>query len=164
MRLYLIRHAIAEDPRDGVSDHDRALTPKGRAKFGRALAGMKRLGVRADVVLHSPKRRTVETAEMFGPVARGRLVVSESLVREPGDELLVQLSNAATVACVGHQPHLTELAARLLFGTQGTGDEFELKKGGLMVLEGDPSYRGMTMLGMYTPRDLRLMGRTGRRL
>jgi phosphohistidine phosphatase len=59
MDLYLIRHAIAED---GDDDDARPLSAKGAKKFKQAVKGLRALGVRFDRVLHSPRRRAVETA------------------------------------------------------------------------------------------------------
>ena len=43
LRLYLIRHASADEPREGQSDADRALTREGIETFQKAAAGIARL-------------------------------------------------------------------------------------------------------------------------
>ncbi len=157
MKLYLIRHAIAADePRD--DDPKRPLTKEGRQKFEQVVEGLDALGVRFDRLFHSPWLRAVQTAELLAPLAKGELHVSPELAEPPGRELLQALERE-TVAAVGHQPWLTELIALLLSGSVEGGLRYELKKGGVALLEGEPKPGAMVLRGLYSPRLLRLAGR-----
>src|SRR4030095_5411249 len=92
MRLTLVRHAIAEDPRAGLRDAARAPTDERRERFAEEVRGLRRLDVRFERLLHSPLRRALETAELLAPLVEERLEVSALLAASPGPELLEQLS------------------------------------------------------------------------
>ncbi|HEY1086687.1 MAG TPA: histidine phosphatase family protein [Archangium sp.] len=150
MQLTLIRHAIAEP---GADDAARPLTKKGRRRFERAVETLDELGVRFDRVLHSPKRRAVETAELLAPILDGELVSTPLLARAPGVELWALLTSER-LGVVGHEPHLSALLSWLITG-EADGSAFELKKGGVAQLEGEPSPGGMKLKALFTPRVLR---------
>ncbi|MFT3837050.1 MAG: histidine phosphatase family protein [Myxococcaceae bacterium] len=102
MKLYLTRHAIAEDePRD--EDHLRPLTEEGREKFEQVVDGLDALGVRVDKLLYSPWLRAVETAELMSKLVAGDTQVCAQLAEPPGRGLLAELKGDP-IALVGHQP------------------------------------------------------------
>lgn len=154
MELFLIRHAIAED---GADDAARPLSAEGKKRFRREVKGLEALGVRFDRLLHSPRRRAVETAELLASLVDGECEVSALLTAAPSDELLAQL-HGRTVALVGHEPHLSALLAWLLVGAPGRG-AFVLKKGGVARLEGKPAPGGMRLVALLPPKVLRELGR-----
>ena len=147
----LIRHAIAED---GPDDAARPLSKEGRRRFRKSVATLERLGGRFERVLHSPKRRALETAELLRPVCDGNFEVTPLLTQPPGDALL-PLLDVHELAVVGHAPHLSALLAWLVVGDAKFGPRFELKKGAVAPLEGDPTPRGMVLRALWTPRVLR---------
>jgi phosphohistidine phosphatase len=153
MRLCLIRHAIAEDARPGLCDEARALTAKGRERFAKEVRGLERLGFRFERLVHSPLRRARETAELLAPLSEGELVPSALLAEAPGAELVASLAGAE-LALVGHEPWLTELAGLLIGAPAG----LELKKGGVLVLEGQPRAGGMQLVQALAPATLRALG------
>src|SRR5689334_2900287 len=65
MELYFLRHGIAADtgPEDS-GDAGRPLTEEGIDKLKEAARGLRRLGVRPDVLLSSPLVRARQTAEI----------------------------------------------------------------------------------------------------
>ena len=71
MELTLVRHAIAED---GADDAARPLSKRGRQRFEDVVQELDSLGVRFDRILHSPKRRAVETAELLAGLCEGSQV------------------------------------------------------------------------------------------
>jgi phosphohistidine phosphatase len=150
MHLAIIRHGVAED---GADDFSRALTARGRKRFKAVVAGLGELGQRFELVLHSPKVRALETAELLAPLAE-RLEVTTLLARAPSPALL-DLLKADPMAVVGHEPHLSALAAWLTLGDQSLGKAFELKKGGVLHLEGTPNPGGMRLTGLLAPRFFR---------
>jgi phosphohistidine phosphatase len=154
MELFLVRHAIAEEPREGLEDAERALTPRGRSRFKRAARGLARLGVDLKLLLYSPWRRAAETAELLGRLAPER-ASTELLARPPDDELLalVASKDAPRLGLVGHEPWLSELAGWLLVGERR--GFLALKKGGVIWLSGEPTPGGMQLRAFYTPRVLR---------
>ena len=126
MDLFLIRHAIAEERRAGLPDADRALTNKGRARFEAMVESLDRAGVRFDRVYHSPwlhfKKggiawlRAVQTAELLEPITAGPLMVAEGLAQPPEPDFFACLEGKR-VACVGHEPWLSDALSLLTTGT-----------------------------------------------
>lgn len=151
MELFLIRHASAED---GEDDDARALADRGQRRFREVVRGLDALGVRFDRVLHSPKLRAVQTAELLAPLVDGEVEVTALLAQAPGKALLAQVSGEA-VALVGHQPWLGELLGLLVAGDARHGERFELKKGAVARLEGDCAPGAMRLLGLLQPGTLR---------
>ncbi len=150
MELTIIRHAIAED---GEDDAARPLSKKGRRRFEESVKAMRELGLRFDKILHSPKKRAVETAELLAVLCDGPLQATPLLAKEPGVELW-NLLDGTSLAVVGHEPHLSALLAWLVTG-EPNGGRFELKKGGVAQLVGEPEPAGMTLCTLLSPKVLR---------
>src|SRR5690349_4502486 len=108
-RLYVVRHAVAEEKREGLPDAERALTGKGRSQFRKAAKAFRAMDVSLDRLLHSPKRRAVETAEPLARYVEGDTVAIAALARAPDAALLDEI-RGETVAVVGHEPFLGQLA------------------------------------------------------
>ncbi|MBI5897232.1 MAG: histidine phosphatase family protein [Desulfobacterales bacterium] len=118
--LSLIRHAKSSWKFPGLADADRPLSNRGRheaALMGRALAER---GFTPDRWFSSPALRALRTAEAIAgavgwPIAR--IALEHRLYERSSEEMLALLramdDNAAWVACVGHNPELTDLAYRL---------------------------------------------------
>jgi phosphohistidine phosphatase len=112
MRLYIVRHAKAED---GEPDELRSLTGEGR-ESARALG--KRLaaeGVRPDAVLTSPLLRARETAAEIGKAVGVDPQSDERLSpgATPEDIRASASGRGETVVVVGHQPDCGRAAAAL---------------------------------------------------
>ena len=141
MTLLIIRHGIAMDrdefaktcPDDGL----RPLTKEGRKKMRQAAAGLKSIIKAIDVLVSSPLTRAVETAEIVGEVFRVKASERAELVpsRRPAGllEWLRRQPTDATVAIVGHEPHLGLCASWLLTGLEESHVEF--KKGGVCRID-----------------------------
>lgn len=151
MELTLIRHAIADE---GADDFARPLSKEGRRRFRKSVQTLQRVGVRFARVLHSPKLRALQTAELLRPLCDGEFEVTPLLTHEPGDELLALLDEHE-LAVVGHEPHLSSLLAWLVLGDLEAGHKFELKKGAVARLDGDVVPGGMRLRALWTPRVLR---------
>jgi phosphohistidine phosphatase len=156
--LLVVRHAIAGPAGAGVRDAERELTHEGRQKMRRAVAGLARLELRLDRVLHSPWRRAAQTAELLAPLLAdgGELRACAQLAAEPGPGLLDALGGGR-VAAVGHEPWVSELVAWLAFGRRDLGRGLEFRKGGVARLLGEPCPGGMTLLALWTPATLRAL-------
>lgn len=120
MELYLVRHAEAVEWAEGLDDHVRWLTPKGRKQLQRAAVRLNRKRVRPELVITSPLTRAVQTAELLLPelgkrtqlIADGRLAADATV-----DELLALIKEQEGLDClllVGHEPLLSGLATALL--------------------------------------------------
>jgi phosphohistidine phosphatase len=163
MKVLLIRHAPAvRAGRDGIRDHDRPLTPRGRRRFRQAARGLARIAGRPDILLTSPLTRARETAEIAAAAfKRVTPRIEPALGQDDVDVLVTALKKYrpdATVALVGHEPTLSALLAHLLRMPEGT-DRFIFKKGGvaLVHLPDGPSMPGQ-LRWFVKPRILRSVG------
>jgi phosphohistidine phosphatase len=157
MKLLLIRHALARPAQEGEEDASRPLTARGRRRFRQAVQGLDRIGLRPQLVLHSPYLRAEQTAAMLCPLSDPRLVPCAALAAAPElSGLQAALEGEAVVAMVGHEPWMGEL---LLQG-QAAGAAFPFRKGGVAVLEGDLEAGAMQLRALLPPRLLRALGRT----
>lgn len=116
-RLYIIRHAVAEDAAPGVDDHARRLTKKGRKAFVRLVRSLEEeAGLAIDLVATSPLVRTRETAELLAETlsSQPRIEVVEALAPSSDWRSIVEWTvqrGAAHVAWVGHAPCVGRLVA-----------------------------------------------------
>lgn len=138
MEIYLFRHGIADAPASGVADADRALTAEGREKLNRVLNHARAAGVEPTLILSSPLKRALQTAEMAAEILtyRGRIVRTEALLSEAAPEALwEELRNRRgenAVLAAGHEPHLSMCAAYLL---GCTAINIDMKKGALLRID-----------------------------
>ncbi len=164
MKIMLIRHAGAEPMSEQWEgrDDERPLTQVGIRRFRRAVKGIRRLGLAPTVVLTSPLVRARHSASWLLAGLRQSglsVVVSESLRPDAPPELppeVMDMPSDSLVVLIGHNPHLQHLAVRLLLG-RDEGLRFNLKKGGMMILDiDDPSKPGTATLScLMTQRQLR---------
>jgi phosphohistidine phosphatase len=118
MELILWRHAEAEDAAAG-GDAARALTRRGRKQSARMGDWLKARLSDEWVVLSSPAKRAVQTAEGLGMdfeqrEALGTSASVASILAEAGWP-----EGRHPVLVVGHQPTLGEVAAKLLGAREG---------------------------------------------
>jgi phosphohistidine phosphatase len=135
MQIYLLRHGIAEDPRPATPDADRALTSEGKEKLRRVL---KRAAVGPSLILSSPYKRAVETAEIAADVLgyTGKIVRIEALVPSGSpyavwDELRARREETA-VLLAGHEPLMSSIAAFLL---DSPSLQIDMKKAALVRID-----------------------------
>ncbi len=147
MDLFLIRHAIAEERRTGLPDADRPLTDTGRRRFKQMVEGLDRGAIRFDRVYTSPWTRAVQTAELLAPVTDGELIATEGLAQAP-DPAFFESLRGETIACVGHEPWMSDTLALLTTGDpEGTWIRF--KKGAIAWLRGNPSPASMHLRALW---------------
>lgn len=115
-RLLLVRHAKSSWDDATLADRDRPLAKRGRKAAERVGAHLRRAGLRPDLVLCSPARRTRETAERM-ELGDADLAFEDDLYGAVDDELLSRLrrvpEDASTVAVIGHNPGMQDLAIEL---------------------------------------------------
>jgi phosphohistidine phosphatase len=124
--IWLLRHGEAED---GSPDAERPLTKKGERQSRAAGKALKKLGVKIDACLTSPKVRAAETARLacealdvdprHEPKLAGGPFDAEALAAGLGDDVLL----------VGHDPDFSMAVHSL------TGAQVRMKKGGLAGIE-----------------------------
>jgi phosphohistidine phosphatase len=164
MLLYLLRHGVAIDREDPECppDPERFLTREGVEKTRQVARGLRKLGVKPDLILSSPLVRAVQTAE----IAAAELSYPKEKIRrtellEPdGDpaELMKEISGwkKEEVLCAGHAPQLDEMIAHAV----GVRAAFtSLKKAGAACLEfHSPAASRATLLWLMSPKVLRSLG------
>ena len=162
--IYLVRHAIAaERGRQWPDDTKRPLTHKGAARMRQIVMGLRALGVEFDLVLTSPLVRARQTAELLiaGVRSKPALEVTDALA--PGEPpvkvaaMLAKHAGRCSIALVGHEPGLGELAAWLT----GSNKPFVMKKGGVCRIEvtAMPPARQGQVVWHATPKMLRALAR-----
>ena len=165
MLLYLLRHGIAIDREDPECppDAERSLTREGIEKTREVARGLRKLGVKPDLIISSPLVRAVQTAE----IAAAELSYAKEKIRrtpalEPDAdpaELLKEISRLKKdeVLCAGHAPHLDEMIAQAV----GVRAAFtSLKKAGAACVEFDsPAASRGTLLWLFPPKVLRELGK-----
>jgi len=162
MDLYLVRHAIAQnrDPAKWPDDGKRPLTPEGEERFRRAARGLRRIVPTVQLVLASPFDRAWRTAELLReetgwPKPEPARAIEAGRSPTEGVELLRAHLHAESVALVGHEPNLSELASTLLTGN-ATRLAMDFKKGGVACLGLDELRRGSAILRWFvSPKLLR---------
>lgn len=156
MQIYLLRHGIAEDGAPGRPDSERALTPEGREKLNRVLHRARGAGVTPSLILSSPYRRALETAEAAAGVLgyEGKIVKTRALVPDapPFDtwEEIRKRPQESAILLASHEPLMSTLAAFLLASPALAVD---MKKAALLRVDCDrigPEPRGV-LKWMLTP-------------
>jgi phosphohistidine phosphatase len=164
MDCILFRHGIALDRQDWDGQEAlRPLTPEGKKKTRKALAGLRRIGVVPTHIFSSPLARALETAQLARQTfaMRGDILIRDALLPDaPPDELLAVLAalpEDACVICVGHEPHLGAVACVMLFGKTDGG--LALKKAGSCSVSFDAKPRAGrgTLNWWLTPVQLRTL-------
>jgi phosphohistidine phosphatase len=166
MRLYIVRHAIAEPHgTPGIQDDDRPLTEEGIKKMRQAAEGLRRLDYIPELILSSPLIRARQTADiLLEALGKGiELKILPALAPSGTRQDLYQsiVSNEKkrnSLMLVGHQPSLGEIAGEIIGGSPEC--YIELKKGGACAIELEGSAvppRG-SMIALLTPSILRKIG------
>lgn len=138
MELYILRHGIAEDGKTGQSDADRGLTSEGKKKLRNMLKVARSADVAPALILTSPLRRAVETAEIAvdllgykGDVLKTEALMPSSRPESVWDEIRLH-QDQEQVLLAGHEPLLSQLTAYLL---QSPNLQVDLKKGALVRID-----------------------------
>jgi len=140
MQLYLLRHGIAEEGGVGLNDADRALTAQGRRKLRQVLQAALEAQVKPTLILSSPLKRAVQTAEIVKKVLGYKDEILLTKVLVPGstvelvwEEICVHKEEEALML-VGHNPLFDSLAGYLL---GQVGMELDFKKGAILRVDLD---------------------------
>ena len=129
MRLYFMRHAIAQDATAEIPDEKRQLTDKGISNTQQAARAIKAFGLQPNRFYTSPLTRAYETADIVGKALGITPEVRKEL--SPGFsihavELLTQgLGEDDEVLFVGHEPDMSMTISSL------SGGRVIMKRGGL---------------------------------
>lgn len=159
MLLVLFRHGPAGDPAAwraaGMDDAERPLEDPKKTK--EAAKGLSRLLDGLDLIVSSPLLRAKQTADALAkrfPAAerleRGVLSPAEDPKKT---ERWLRSLKRGSVALVGHEPHLSRLAALVLGGK--TEPFLELKKAGAALID----FKARRLLALYPAGVLRRLCR-----
>jgi len=138
LELYFLRHGIAEDRAPSGRDADRRLTEDGKKKLRRVLDRAAKAGVNPSLILSSPLKRAIETAEIAaealqyqGEIARTGALTPDSAPRDVWAEIRAH-RNQASILLAGHEPLFSHTVAWMLGSTHAM---VEFKKGALMRID-----------------------------
>jgi phosphohistidine phosphatase len=118
--LFLVRHAKSSRDDPALSDKERPLNDRGMRDAVRMGERLARQGVKPDLIVSSPARRALATAEIIARKLDYKvkdIVVDERLYAAALDDLLEVIQEFGDkpnrVMLFGHNPEMTELAHRL---------------------------------------------------
>jgi len=157
MEIYILRHGIAEEPKAGARDADRALTSEGRKKLREVMRVAQKAGVSPSLILSSPYRRAFETAQVAAEILGYREEILQTRALIPSSdpkavwEEIRAHKQAKELLLVGHEPLFGCLVGHLL-GTPAL--QMDFKKGALVRVDLDQfgvQPRGV-LRWMLTPR------------
>ncbi len=138
MHVYLLRHGIAEEEHSGVSDADRALTADGRRKLRQILKTVAESGVKPSLMLSSPYKRALQTAEIAkaalgyeGEILRTKVLLPGSSPEQVWEEIRVHRDEGG-IMLVGHNP-LFDALGPFLLGTPAL--QMDFKKGAILRVD-----------------------------
>ena len=139
MYLYLIQHALSKSSDE---DPERGLTDAGFAEIKKSSEFFRKLNPDISKIWHSGKKRAKQTASVLAENLNldSGAVVAEHSNLKPMDDVslaadeLEKIEN--NIVIVGHLPHLSKLAAKLLTG-QVEGEVVRFKNAGIVCLYRD---------------------------
>ena len=159
MLILLVRHAQAgeQDPTKYPDDTERPLTKAGKQAHAEVSARLAKRGVVPEAILSSPWRRAWQTAEIMAEEFSGKKnkiqpKAASALAAAPDlDALAAEIAGIGeinTVALVGHEPWLSELASLLLTG-EANRLPIDFPKSGVMGIEADLVENGAGTLRFF---------------
>ncbi len=141
VKLYLIRHGIAQIATDEIEDGARSLTKSGRQKTEKVAQRLLNLGLQFELIATSPLVRARQTAEILKTVGLSPQI-EECKYLAPDGNISSWLDNwfaprkyapDAQIALVGHEPCLSNWAEILIWGE--ARDRLVLKKAGTIGIK-----------------------------
>ncbi|HVU48451.1 MAG TPA: phosphohistidine phosphatase SixA [Terracidiphilus sp.] len=142
MILYLMRHADAGAYRENpVLDAKRGLVKEGKAQcmlMARTLAALK---VQIDVIVSSPLKRALQTAQFVGTELgyEAKVEISPALAPDGTyaqfQELMARHANREGVLAVGHNPNFFQFLGRMITGNGGAA--IRMRKGSIARVDMD---------------------------
>ncbi len=140
MNLYLVRHG---QPKSEEEDPERPLSEKGRRDIEKlAVFVSQKFNIHLQRILHSPKLRARQTAEILSNDLSPHLQLEEVSGLKPLDDPHIWADHLSKmgedVMLVGHLPHLSELAS-LLLDSDNESDHIGFTAGEMVCLQRNES-------------------------
>lgn len=132
MALYLVQHGKAAPA--GI-DPERGLTAEGRSETERIADVARGYGVAVSSILHSGKKRALQTAEIFADRLGADFDTTGGM--DPNDDVAAfaaRISAADNRMLVGHLPFMEKLAAYLVTGS-AERPVFRFQNSGIVCLD-----------------------------
>jgi len=140
MNIYLMRHANAGLSRDNpLLDAKRGLVKEGKDQcmlMARVLSALK---VQIDVIVSSPLKRALQTAQFVGTELGYDAKVETGVALAPGADypafqnLLAKYAGREGILVVGHNPNLFQFLGRMITGNGGAA--IRLRKGSIACVD-----------------------------
>jgi phosphohistidine phosphatase len=138
MKLYVIRHGIAEETVKSLKDKDRELTQEGIEKMHKIGKGLKALDAGFDLILTSPYTRAKQTAFILAEETGydTHKIAETSFLKPYGDweKIFTLTKGLANIAIVGHDPMLSQIVSSLISDKHSS---VSMKKGAVALVELD---------------------------
>jgi len=134
MKLYLVQHGLSL-PED--IDPEKPLSPQGKEQTQGVAEFLKAKNFQVDELWHSPKKRAVQTAQIFSeniqcsPIQERKDLNPLDPVKDFPQEIV---SLDKDLMIVGHLPFLQKLSSLLLSGTEDN-QFISLRNSGVLCLE-----------------------------
>lgn len=164
MHCLLFRHGIAVSSEEwNGSEDERPLTKEGITKTEQVARGLKCIGMKPTQLLCSPLARTQQTADIVREILQIKATIQlcPELVYDQSPMLLFpilhKLPQDAFVMCVGHEPHLGQTAALMIFGKNASGLSIKKAGGCLISFEGHVGAGGGYLEWWMAPAQLRML-------
>ena len=134
MAFYIVQHGLSL-PKD--QDPEKGLAPEGIRDVQRIAAVAQNYGVKVERIVHSGKKRALQTAEILADVLKPGAGIEEIGGIKPLDDVAAfapQVDFQANTMVVGHLPFLERLTSLLISG-QPEPIVFKLQNGGILCLD-----------------------------
>lgn len=134
-KLYIVRHALKELEQLNQDDYDRALSQSGIDDAKLMAQRLAAKGIKADLIVSSPAKRTKETSEIFAEALNydKSIMYNEVLYMAYVNELIETITytfdTVDTMILIAHNPSLTALAITLV------GLKEKIEMGGIVEVE-----------------------------
>ncbi len=155
MKLYIVRHAIAEERGKKVyANDDRPLTTIGIRKMKKNAKGIAKIIVSPVSIISSPLKRAYKTSEIIASKFQQStsITLSDDLLPETPVENIIQCcqkySDDEKIMIVGHEPSLGNFLSTIL---QQKIQSLQLKKGSICCVEFNVEFPKRSELLFYIP-------------
>jgi phosphohistidine phosphatase len=142
MNLYLMRHANAGLSKGNpVLDAKRGLIKEGKEQCMLMAGMLSALKVQVDVIVSSPLKRCLQTAQFVGTELGydAKVEISQALGPDADyadfQEMLAKYADREGVLAVGHNPNLFKFLGRVITGNGGAG--VRMRKGSVARIDMD---------------------------
>jgi phosphohistidine phosphatase len=158
MILYLMRHANAGTIRENPAlDAKRALIKEGKEQCMLMARALNALRVQVDVVVSSPLKRALQTAQFVGTELgyEAKVEISPALGPDASfadfQEMLAKYADRDGVLAVGHNPNVFQFLGKLITGNGGAA--IRMRKGSIARV--DMNHHPARLQWLIDPRSVR---------